>query len=116
MSVVRVAQSVSGIDLGTRVRIADSWWTRLCGQLARPPLEMGEGLLLLGCASVHTFGMAYPIDVAFLDDRGTVVRSFSRLLPWHVGLGGERAVHALELPAGRLEATATVPGVRLDWS
>ncbi len=60
--------------------------------------------------------MAYPIDVAFLDAEGRVVRSISRLDPWRFGLGGRDAVHTLELPAGRLARTGTVPGVRLIWS
>lgn len=60
--------------------------------------------------------MAYRIDVAFLDAEGRVVRSIPRLGPFRVGLGGPDAVHALELPAGRLGETGTVPGARLTWS
>jgi uncharacterized membrane protein (UPF0127 family) len=113
---VSVVHEHAGIQLGGEVAVADSWWRRLRGLLARPRLETGEGLLLLDCASVHTVGMAYPIDVAFLDSQGTVVRNIARLGPFRVGLGGPDAVHALELPAGRLDATGTVPGVRLSWS
>lgn len=113
---VRVVQKVSGTSLASAAAVADSWWPRFRGLLARPPLGEGDGLLLLECASVHTVGMSYPIDVAFLDAKGTVVRSVSELRPCRVGLGGPEAVHALELPAGRLRQTATVPGVRLSWS
>jgi uncharacterized membrane protein (UPF0127 family) len=116
MSAVSVVQDGSGIGLASRVSMADSWWSRLRGLLARPRLKAGEGMLLLECASVHTVGMTYPIDVAFLDAEGRVVRAIARLAPWRVGLGGSEAVHALELPAGRLDETGTVPGVRLRWS
>lgn len=116
MNDVRVVQHDSGVRLGSRVMVADSWWRRLRGLLARPPMKNGEGLLLLRCGSVHTAGMAYAIDVAFLDAEGRVVRSIAHLRPWRIGLGGTDAVHALELPAGRLEDTGTVPGVRLSWS
>jgi uncharacterized membrane protein (UPF0127 family) len=116
MSRVRVVQKLSGVSVATEVTVADSWWSRLRGLLARPRLQRGEGLLLTDCGSVHTLGMTYPIDVAFLDADGTVVRHFPRLVPFRVGLGGPEAVHALELPAGRLEDTGTVPGVRLSWS
>ncbi len=116
MREVRVVQERSRAPVGSRVAVADSWWSRLRGLLARSPLEGEEGLLLLECDSVHTFGMAYPIDVAFLDAEGRVVRSIPRLAPWRVGLGGGEAVHTLELPAGRLEETGTLPGVRLSWS
>lgn len=113
---VRVVQEISGVRLASEAGVADSWWPRFRGLLARPPLQNGEGLLLLECGSVHTVGMTYPIDVAFLDAEGTVVRSVARLRPCRVGLGGPEAVHALELPAGRLHETGTVPGVRLSWS
>jgi uncharacterized membrane protein (UPF0127 family) len=116
MRTVRVVHERSGADVGASVSVADSWWTRLRGLLARPRMHAGEGLLLLACDSVHTVGMTYPIDVAFLDGEGTVVHSIAALSPWRLGLGGAGAVHTLELPAGRLEATGTAPGVRLRWS
>jgi uncharacterized protein len=116
MNQVRVVQDGSGIRVGSRVAVADSWWRRFRGLLARPPLRKGEGLLLLECGSVHTVGMAHSIDVAFLDAEGRVVRSIARLRPWRLGLGGTGAVHALELPPGRLDETGTVPGDRLTWS
>ena len=113
---VRVTQEGAGIRVASKVGVAGSWWERFRGLLARPRLEAGEGLLLLECRSVHTVGMTYSIDVAFLDAEGTIVRSIAHLGPWRVGLGGGEAVHALELPAGRLEETGTVPGDRLSWS
>lgn len=116
MDAVRVVHDDSGIQVGSKVAVADSWWHRFRGLLARPRLGNGEGLLLLDCSSVHTIGMGYPIDVAFLDADGRVVRSIGALGPCRVGLGGRDAVHALELPAGRLADTGTTPGVRLIWS
>jgi uncharacterized membrane protein (UPF0127 family) len=116
MNEVRVTQDGSGIPVGSKVSVADSWWSRLRGLLARPPMKEGEGLLLLECGSVHTLGMGYPIDVAFLDADGKVVRSIDRLAPCRIGLGGPKAVHTLELPAGRLAETGTAPGARLSWS
>jgi uncharacterized membrane protein (UPF0127 family) len=111
-----VVQDGAGVRVGSRVSVADSWWSRFRGLLARPRMGEGEGMLLLRCGSVHTAGMAYSIDVAFLDAEGRVVRSIPRLRPWRVGLGGPKAVHTLELPAGRLHETGTVPGARLSWS
>ena len=116
MNTVRVVHGDSGLQVGSTVAVADSWWRRFRGLMGRPVLEEGEGMLLLDCNSVHTAGMRFPIDVAFLDADGRVVRSIGGLGPWRVGMGGREAVHTLELPAGRLEATGTVPGVRLNWS
>ena len=116
MAAVRVIQADSGVLVASRVAVADSFLGRLRGLLTRPRMGQEEGLLLLNCGSVHTAGMGYAIDVAFLDAGGRVVRSIGDLEPWRVGLGGAGAVHALELPAGRLRATGTGPGIRLSWS
>lgn len=116
MRKVSVIQESSGVRVANRAMVADSWWGRFRGLLGRPTLAAGEGMLLLGCGSIHTVGMDQPIDIAFLDADGRVVRRFERLGPWRVGLGGPTARHALELPAGRLEETGTAPGDRLSWS
>jgi uncharacterized membrane protein (UPF0127 family) len=115
MRTVRVVHGDTGRQVASAVGVADSWWPRLRGLIARPPLQGGEGLLLLDCGSVHTVGMRYPIDVAFLDAEGRVVRSLAALPPGRVSLGGRGAAHALELPAGLLVETKTVRGVRLSW-
>lgn len=116
MREVSVIQTSSGVRVASKAMVADSWWRRFRGLLGRPVLESGEGMLLLGCGSIHTVGMDHPIDIAFLDADGRVVRRLERLGPWRVGFGGPTATHALELPAGRLEETGTAPGDRLSWS
>ena len=116
MKQVSVIQADSGVLVASRVAVAKSFWHRLRGLLARPPMKKEQGLLLLECGSVHTVGMGYSVDIAFLDAEGRIVRSIAGLRPWRFGLGGADAVHALELPAGRLDETGTVPGLRLSWS
>ena len=116
MRLLRVVNTRGDRELGSRVRLADGWLTRLRGMLARPaPLE-GEGLLLSPCRSIHMYGMRYALDVAFLDARGGVVASYPSLRPgarthWH-----RKAAHALELPAGTLESSGTRVGDVLVWS
>lgn len=105
----------SGQPVADRVAIADRFWQRARGLLGRPRLEEGEGLLISPCRSVHTIGMGYPIDVAFLDAEGTIVATYPRLAPnrrtpWHGA-----ADCALELAAGTLARTAVAPGHRLRW-
>ncbi len=56
--------------------LAGSFSARMKGFLrSRPGLD-GEVLLLMPCRSVHTFGMKYPIDIAFVGADGKVVESF----------------------------------------
>ena len=102
--------------LGTRVGLADGWWSRGRGLLGRRALHSGEGLLLTPCRSVHMFGMRFPLDVAFLDGEGTVVGQYPDLAPWRRTRWHRAARHALELPAGTLAATGTAPGDRVTWA
>ena len=100
-----------------QVRVASRFLARLRGLLARPPLRAApaiEALLIIRCPSVHTLFMRYAIDVAYLDAGGEIVRCVDTLSPWRASLGGRRAAHALELPAGSLARLGIRPGHRLD--
>ncbi len=96
--------------LGTRVALANRWWPRLRGLLFRPPLRSGEGLLLAPCRAVHTYGMKYPIDVAYLDASGRIVALYPSLAPGHRTSWHAAAASVLELPAGTLASTGTEVG------
>ena len=102
--------------LGTRLRVADTWWRRLRGLAGAKGLEAGEGLLLDPCRAVHMFGMQFPIDVAFLTRDGAVVAVYPSLAPGARTGYHREARSALELPAGTLAATGTVPGDRIHCS
>jgi uncharacterized protein len=97
------------------VRIAAGFTQRALGLLLRPPLAVNEGLLLPGCASVHTFGMRYAIDVVFLDSLGRVLRVARALRPWRVA-SQPGAAAVLELTAGAAAAHQLYPGAVLDAS
>lgn len=63
----------------------------LLGTLPGRPLE--NALLLPDCQSVHTCGMAYPIDLAFFCEDGSVARVCRNVGAWRVrGLPGAAAV------------------------
>ena len=59
---------------GMRVFTACSFGARLLGLALLDDLPSGCALLIPACASVHTFGMRFPLDIAFLDPSGRVVR------------------------------------------
>ena len=89
---MRVVNRTREILLGDKVRTASTFLSRFVGMLGTDAVADGEELWIVPCRSVHTLGMRYPIDVAFLDARG-----------------------ALELRSGILAATGTVPGDRLEF-
>jgi hypothetical protein len=110
---VRVVNRTRGILLGDKVRTASTLLARFVGLLGTAAIAEGEGLWIVPCRSVHTLGMRYPIDVAFIDARGVVVGILEGLPPNRVGRVFREARGALELPSGILAATGTVPGDRL---
>ena len=89
---------------------------RLAGR-ARPRCagEPGcEGALHVdGLRTVHTVGMKFPIDVAFLSTDLTVVR-VSRLKPWRLALGGRTARSAVQTEAGSFERWGVRLGDQLE--
>ena len=64
-------------------------------------LPRSHALLLPRCASIHTFGMRFPIDVAFLDGDGLVLRVI-RDLPPRRFRKCRRAAACLEAHTGEL--------------
>jgi len=114
-STVRVVNRTRGILLGGKVRTANTFLSRLAGLLGTAEIGEGEGLWIVPCRSVHTLGMRYPIDVAFLDAGGVVVGILAGLPPNRIGPVFRGAAGALELPVGTVVATGTAPGDRLEF-
>lgn len=61
--------------------VAERPLARLVGLLATRELKSGEGLLLVPCRSIHTFGMRVAIDCAMLDRDGVVLQVVAHLGP-----------------------------------
>jgi uncharacterized membrane protein (UPF0127 family) len=82
----------------TRFPIAESFRSRLVGLAWRERSQAGQGLLIPRCASVHTFGMRFELDVYFLDDAGRLL-SLRRRVPPRRFLWCRGAAAVLEVPA-----------------
>jgi len=102
--------SRADIDLGNRVVLANTVWTRLKGLLGAPPLRPGEGMLLDPCQAVHMYGMKQSLDVAFLGGEGQVIALYHDLRPGQRSRYHGKARQALELPVGTLSNTGTCVG------
>lgn len=113
MKVVRVRNDRSGVEVASSVTVADRWWRRALGLLGRHTLCRQEGVLLEPCGAVHTIGMSFAIDVAFLDVDGRVLSTRQALPPGRLARGGRTVRSTLELHAGALAHADTRPGDRL---
>ena len=78
-------------------RVLTSWVERLVGLLGTGRDAMP--VVLMRCASIHTFGMRYPLDVAFVDGEGRVLLS-QRALPPKRLLSVRNAFCVFERPSG----------------
>ncbi|MBT2489157.1 DUF192 domain-containing protein, partial [Streptomyces sp. ISL-96] len=92
------------------LEIAASSRARTRGLLGRDGIT--GAMLLSPASSVHTFGMRFAIDVAYLDGELGVM-AVRRMPPGRLGLPRLRARHVLEAEAGTMEAWGVRPGVRV---
>ena len=101
--------------VASSVSVADTPATRRRGLLGRPVLEQHEGLWIVPCESVHTFGMSYPIDLAYLDRARRVVKIVESLQPCRLSMC-LRAHSVMELAAGAVRLSGTRIGHQLGIS
>ena len=80
------------------LEIATTQRDRAKGLLGRDGFD--GALLLEPARSVHTFGMRFPIDVAFLDDDLVVVRTVTSCAASGSTMPVRGAHHAMEAEAG----------------
>ena len=112
---LRAVNKSSGTVLGDRIRVADTGMTRIVGLLGERQLANGDGLLIIPSQGVHTWGMQFPIDIAVLDAQWTIIAVRSEMVPFRVTRMFWKAAGVLELPAGRLSATSTSVGDRIEF-
>ena len=86
---------------------------RLLGLLPRASLGQDEGLWLLPCRSVHSFGMRFRFDAVFLDRTLQVVGLVERCRPFRLLPFFTSAYGVLELPAGTILRSRTQVGDQL---
>jgi len=87
-------------DVVCALEMTETFGERARGLRGRGGCE--GGLHLAGTRAVDTFGMKFPLDVAFLSEDLTVVR-LVRLPPWRIVLPRRGVRSVLQTEAGSLE-------------
>lgn len=95
-------------------RLTTSLWERLRGLLGSTLLAEREAIVIAPCNSIHTFGMAYDIDVAFLDKDGQVIKCVENIRPRRVAAAFSGCT-VLETVAGGLRQADVRTGDRIFW-
>lgn len=93
--------------------VADSHTARRRGLLGRDGIE--GAIVLRPCRWVHTVGMRFPIDVAFLDDDGVVIKTM-QMQRQRVGIPVWRARAVVEASAGAFARWGLRVGDRVEIS
>ncbi|MCE9622419.1 MAG: DUF192 domain-containing protein [Actinomycetia bacterium] len=90
---------------------ARSHGSRARGLLGRDGI--GGALVLAPCRSVHTIGMRFAIDVAYLDEQGVVLK-IARMRRNRVGLPVWKARSIVEAEAGAFDRWGLVVGQQVE--
>jgi uncharacterized membrane protein (UPF0127 family) len=93
--------------------VARGFRDRTVGLLGRDRDSVTGALVFRPCRQVHTLGMRFPIDVAFCDRDGVVLRTCT-VAPWRVTRVVWRSGFVVEAAAGALERWDLRPGDKIE--
>jgi uncharacterized membrane protein (UPF0127 family) len=108
---MRTVWLLRGGDVLASGEVAETLVDRARGLLGRPRYD--GALLLMRTRAVHTAGMRFALDVAFLDRELRVV-STTKVRTWSVALPRRGATHMLAAQAGAFERWRLRPGDQIE--
>lgn len=111
MKIINLTQNTI---LAEEAVVADTLFKRLKGLLGKKEFNPSQALLLKPCNSIHTFFMAFPIDVLFVAKDNRVIKAVFSLKPFCFSAIYFKAAYAIELPVGIIQSSLTVQGDALS--
>ncbi len=115
MKKIKVFNSSKEIFVLQEVEVADSFWYRFKGLMGRAFLEEGKGMLIIPCSHVHTLGMKFSLDIAFLDSNNRVCHLLTGVPAGKLFLGSRYAASVLEAAAGSFAGQKLEQGDHLEF-
>ena len=86
----------------TQVGLANTMASRLVGLLRHTHLQPEQGLWITPCHSIHSVGMRFAFDAAFIDAHGKVLHRVEAMRSLRLSPIVKGAVAVLEVPAHSL--------------
>jgi uncharacterized membrane protein (UPF0127 family) len=111
---LKVTNTTRGTTVGDKIELANTSLTRMFGLLGRKGLDAGGGLWIKPSSGVHTFFMAFTIDVIGLDKDLRVIKLWHCLPPFRVTSVSMKLKSVVELPCGAIKAAAVQVGDKLE--
>jgi uncharacterized protein len=99
--------------LAFRVKVADSFVSRLVGLLGKKVLKPDGGVWIVPANAVHTIGMLFTFDLVLIDKDFKVVGLRELVRPFRVTRPNFRAESVIELPAHSIFKSRTEVGDQL---
>lgn len=92
-----------GEVIAAKVKLANSFLTRLKGLMFSNDLPDCDGLLISPCNSIHTFFMNYSLDIIYMTKDFEVVKVIKNIKPWRMTRMYLKAFQVLEMKSGSLK-------------
>jgi len=110
----KVTNTTRGTTVGDNIELADTSSKRMFGLLGRRGLDAGAGLWIKPSSGVHTFGMAFGIDVVGLDRDLKIIKLWRCLPPFRVTSISLKLRSVIELPCGAISQSQMQIGDQLQ--
>lgn len=110
----KVTDTTRGTIVGDSIELANTSLSRMFGLLGRKGLDAGGGLWIKPSSGVHTFFMAFSIDVIGLDRDLKVMKLWHSLPPFRVTSVSARMKSVIELPPGAIRAANVQLGDKIE--
>lgn len=105
----RLVEAATGRVSVPEVSEAVTFRQRLVGLMGRTPLPVTDAVFFPNCASIHTCGMRFSLDVVFFDRGMRICRIARGVRPWRMRMT-EGACHVLEMTAGAADRAGLCVG------
>ena len=99
--------------LSLGVTPADTVLARLKGLIGKLKLKLDEGLWVVPSQGVHTFGVLFPLDLIYLDEKHQVIHVIEHFPRFRIAPLRTQAASVLELPTHTIYSSQTQPGDQL---
>lgn len=102
--------------IAANVKVADKFFSRLIGLLNRSYLAENEGLWLVPCKSIHSFGMKFNFDAVFLDKSGKVISLIKNIKSNRILPSVKNTYSVIEVASGTIEKAGINVGDILEFN
>jgi uncharacterized membrane protein (UPF0127 family) len=97
------------------LNFAESFQDRLFG-LVFKNIRKGQGFVITGCSSIHTFWMRYRIDTVFLDKDLKIIKAYESLGQFRITPAIKGAHYVIELPEFTVKGSGLKTGTQLRFA